>query len=58
MALDSLSLKKMANTYTKIYLHIVFAVKNREALIPAIYQQDIHAYIGGLIRKLGHVPMC
>lgn len=47
----------MANTYTKIYLHVIFAVKRREALIPAIYQEKIHAYIGGIIRRLGHIPM-
>ncbi|MDE6536084.1 MAG: IS200/IS605 family transposase [Muribaculaceae bacterium] len=47
----------MANTYTKIYLHIIFAVKNRNALLPAIYLPKIHAYIGGIIRKLGHVPV-
>ncbi|MDE6263147.1 MAG: transposase [Muribaculaceae bacterium] len=48
----------MANTYTKIYLHVVFAVKNREALIPAIYLPELHAYIGGIIKKMGHTPMC
>lgn len=48
----------MANSYTKIYIHVVFAVKHRNALISPLYQSKIHAYIGGIIRKLGHLPMC
>lgn len=40
----------MANTYIKIYLHIVFAVKNREALIPAGWQVRIHSYLKNSIR--------
>lgn len=44
----------MANTYTKIYLHIIFAVKNSNSLIPAIYLRDIHAYICGILKNHGH----
>ncbi len=47
----------MANTYIKIYLHIVFAVKNREALIPTGWQVRIHSYLKNSIREMGHVPI-
>ena len=35
----------MANTYTSVYLHIVFAVKNRESLIPAPWLTRVWSYI-------------
>lgn len=44
----------MANTYTQIFLHIVFAVKNRNSLIPAIYLPRVHSYISGTLRQMGH----
>ncbi|MCM1484179.1 MAG: transposase [Muribaculaceae bacterium] len=46
----------MANTYTQIYLHIIFAVKNRNSLLPPVYIPKVHAYIGGVLRNLGHYP--
>ena len=48
----------MANTYHKIYLHIVFAVKARANLLPVLYLNDIHAYMGGVLRRMGHIPLC
>lgn len=48
----------MANTYSQVILHIVFAVKNSNSLMPAIYQPRIHAYIGGVLREKGHYPYC
>ena len=48
---------KLANTYTRIYLHLVFAVKNRNSLIPAYHQPRLFRYIGGTISTLGHKPL-
>ena len=31
----------MPNTYTKIYLHLVFAVKNRESLINSKWKDEL-----------------
>ncbi len=47
----------MANTYFKIYLHIVFATKNRESAIPPIHEKRIHSYMAGIIKKCGHHPI-
>ena len=47
----------MANTYIQIYLHLVFAVKNRESLIPTPWQPRIHAYTAEALRKRGHIPL-
>lgn len=43
----------MANTYTQIYIHIVFAVQGRICLIKKIYQEELHKYITGIIRNKG-----
>ncbi len=47
----------MANTYSKIYLHIVFAVNHRYALLPATVLPKVHAYMGGILRRQGHIPL-
>ncbi len=47
---------RMANTFSQVYLHIVFAVKNSNSRIPATYLPRVHAYIGGVLRQHGHIP--
>jgi REP element-mobilizing transposase RayT len=44
-------LKIMANTYTQIYIHIVFAVQGRQSLIPKECKEELHKYITGIIRN-------
>lgn len=39
----------MANTYTQIFYHLVFVVKNRESLIHAPIKEKIYKYISGII---------
>jgi len=39
----------MSNTYTQIYIHIVFAVKGRQNLIPKKHKTELHGYIMGII---------
>lgn len=46
--------KPMANTYSKIYLQIVFAVKNRDALIQKEWKERLHGYITGVVQSNGH----
>ena len=41
----------MANTYTQIYIHIVFAVKGRQSLIPESRKEELYKYITGIIKK-------
>ena len=41
----------MPNSYTKLVYHIVFGTKNREQLINPDRQDDLYAYIGGIIRN-------
>lgn len=44
----------MANTYTNIILHLVFAVKNRESLIPTRHKDDVYKYICSCFGARGH----
>lgn len=41
----------MANTYIQLYIHIVFSVKARHALIPKHHKSKLHQYITGIITK-------
>ena len=41
----------MANTYTQIYIHIVFAVEGRQNLIKKENKEELQKYITGIIRN-------
>ncbi len=41
----------MANTYTQIYIQIVFAVQGRQNLILSKYKDELYKYITGIIRN-------
>ncbi len=44
----------MANTYTQCYFHLVFAVKNRDALIMKHWKNELEKYITGIIQNHKH----
>jgi len=44
----------MANTYTQSYFHLVFAVKNRKALINKQWKDELEMYITGIIQNNKH----
>jgi REP-associated tyrosine transposase len=44
----------MANTYTQIYLHLVFAVQNRISLIQHEWESELYKYITGIVKNNGH----
>jgi putative transposase len=39
----------MANTYCKIYLHVVFSVRGRRNLIHKSWKDELHKYITGIV---------
>jgi REP element-mobilizing transposase RayT len=43
----------MANTYSQLYIHIVFAVKGRQNLISANRKEEIYKYITGIVTNKG-----
>ena len=44
----------MANTFTQIYLHLVFAVQNRISLIQSDWKNELYKYITGIVQNNGH----
>jgi REP element-mobilizing transposase RayT len=44
----------MPNTYTQLYIHCVFAVKYREAVIEAGWEERLQKYITGILQNNGH----
>jgi putative transposase len=44
----------MPNTYTQLYIHCVFAVKYRLAVIEPQWEDDLHKYITGIVKNNGH----
>jgi putative transposase len=46
----------MANTYTQLYIHYIFAVQNRISLINNKWKEQLYKYINGIIIQQGHKP--
>ena len=44
----------MANTYTQCYFQLVFAVKNRDALIKKAWKSEMEKYITGIVQNHKH----
>jgi putative transposase len=43
----------MANTYTQIYVQVVFAVQGRQNLIHPDRKEELHKYITGIVTRQG-----
>jgi REP element-mobilizing transposase RayT len=43
----------MPNTFSQIYIQVVFAVKYRKAMIHQSWEDDLHKYITGIIQNKG-----
>ncbi len=44
----------MANTYTQCYFHLVFSVKNRDALIRRDWKDELERYVTGIVQNHLH----
>jgi len=44
----------MANTFTQIYIQLVFAVQNRISLIQSEWKDELYKYITGIVQKNKH----
>ena len=44
----------MANTYTQIHLHIIFAVKYRDGVIMNSWKDELYKYITGIVQNNKH----
>jgi putative transposase len=47
----------MANTFSQIYLHLVFSTKNRQALIHQEIEDRVWSYMGGIAKRHGMTPI-
>jgi putative transposase len=43
----------MANTYTQIYVHVVFAVQERASIIKKEWREELFKYITGIFKNQG-----
>lgn len=43
----------MANTYTQIYVQVVFAVQERASLIKSEWREELFKYIAGILKNQG-----
>lgn len=44
----------MANTYTQIHIHFVFAVKFRNGIIQSRWKDNLYKYITGIVQNNNH----
>ena len=47
----------MANTYSQLNIHCVFAVKGRENVITKNFRDDLHRYMSGILKNDGSFPL-
>ena len=47
----------MANTYSQINIHCVFAVQGRENLILDSFRNELHKYLFGILKNDGAFPL-
>ena len=47
----------MANTYRKLNIQIVFAVKNRKALLHKSWRGELFKYVAGVINNRNHFSL-
>lgn len=43
----------MADTYSQIYIQVVFAVQNRNAFIKPVWEEELYKYITGIVQNKG-----
>ncbi len=47
----------MPSTHTALYYHLVFSTKDREPWFDSSFLPELHAYLGGIIRKMDGVAL-
>lgn len=47
----------MPQSLAQIYIHLVFHIRKRSPLIRESEEQDLHAYLGGILRELECKPI-
>jgi REP element-mobilizing transposase RayT len=47
----------MPSTHISLHLHLVFSTKERMPMIAREWRDRLHAYLGGIVKGLGGVPL-
>lgn len=47
----------MPQSFVKVFVHVIFATKSRQATITSDIRPRLFGYIGGIIRECGGVPV-
>jgi len=47
----------MADSYSQIYIHVIFAVRDRASVISAEWKEDLYKYITGIVSNKGQKLM-
>jgi len=47
----------MAHSFTSILVHAVFSTSGRKPLLTDAMRPEMHAYLGGVLREMGAVPV-
>lgn len=47
----------MSHTYSNLIAHCIYSTKDRAPLIQPDFADRLHAYIGGILRELGAIPL-
>lgn len=47
----------MANTYSQVSIHCVFAVQGRENIITPVFRDRLHAYMSAILKGSGAYPL-
>ena len=47
----------MPSTHLSLHYHLVFSTKNRLPMITKDWREDLHAYLGGIVRGIKGVPL-
>jgi REP element-mobilizing transposase RayT len=47
----------MANTYTQLHIHVVFAVKGRENALPSKIRLEVFKYISGILANINQFSL-
>ncbi len=47
----------MANTYSQVNIHCVFAVRGRENVITKNFRNELHSYMSGILKGDGAFPL-
>src|SRR6478752_5967939 len=45
----------MGSTFHSLHFHVVFSTKERRPFIDSKWRNDLHAYLGGIVRGLGGI---